>query len=507
MKKFKITIVLTLISLCLALILFIGNKNSTKNFIKYAILVNDEELEEFPEKGLYKVEVNCKNAKCYWDYDNWKLIVKEITGTVNCDISFTSLNKTQLNNHVISLENTTQGKGKLTKEIDKKSLDNANYSIVNMDYTNISGNSVSNQNNKFTTTNTSTQKESINKFIFKESGWYKVCYSIPASSSSGGTLQLNDIYFYTINNTTAIQKSVYSNGSNGETKSACYTYGYVTKNDFVYIKTYFYDQNLSFWFERTNDVEDVNTGYRYQGKDPNNYMLFNNELWRIIGVFDENSHGLEGKKLVKIIKDESIGGLMWDSAKGSDWSKSSLYKLLNNYYYNSTNGTNSGYCYISSNSLGNCNYTYSGISSKYRLMLENVEWNLGKIGELPIEAYENERSGLTYEGNSTKVNGYVGIMYASDYKYSVDSSNCSRTISSYSSNPNCVNNLWLKGLMWTIAIPGTSNYAVGLGAGGNLFQTVTNAAYSIFPTVYLKEDTYIIKGNGSLADPYIIGMD
>ena len=42
-------------------------------------------------------------------------------------------------------------------------------------------------------------------------------------------------------------------------------------------------------------------GYRYEGKNPNNYIWFNNEYWRIIGVFDSASHGLDGKNLVKII--------------------------------------------------------------------------------------------------------------------------------------------------------------------------------------------------------------
>ena len=38
--------------------------------------------------------------------------------------------------------------------------------------------------------------------------------------------------------------------------------------------------------------------YRYIGSVPNNYITFNNETWRIIGVFDER---------IKIIRDESIG--------------------------------------------------------------------------------------------------------------------------------------------------------------------------------------------------------
>ncbi|MFA6778016.1 MAG: hypothetical protein WCR80_06260, partial [Bacilli bacterium] len=49
------------------------------------------------------------------------------------------------------------------------------------------------------------------------------------------------------------------------------------------------------------------TDYRYQGEDPDNFIYFNNELWRIIGVFSDNTHGKTGEKLVKIIRNDSLG--------------------------------------------------------------------------------------------------------------------------------------------------------------------------------------------------------
>ena len=41
-------------------------------------------------------------------------------------------------------------------------------------------------------------------------------------------------------------------------------------------------------------------GYRYEGKNPNNYIWFNNEYWRIIGVFDSATHGQAGKTWLKL---------------------------------------------------------------------------------------------------------------------------------------------------------------------------------------------------------------
>ena len=97
-------------------------------------------------------------------------------------------------------------------------------------------------------------------------------------------------------------------------------------------------------------------GYRYEGKNPNNYIWFNNEYWRIIGVFDSATHGQAGKSLVKIIRDKQIGYQTWDSAGTNNWSTSSLKSLLNDYYYKATDGTNSGKCYGYSNTVtSNCN--------------------------------------------------------------------------------------------------------------------------------------------------------
>ena len=52
-----------------------------------------------------------------------------------------------------------------------------------------------------------------------------------------------------------------------------------------------YITSLSGSTQGTGEVVNEN-GYRYEGKNPNNYIWFNNELWRIIGVFDETSHGV-----------------------------------------------------------------------------------------------------------------------------------------------------------------------------------------------------------------------
>ena len=74
-----------------------------------------------------------------------------------------------------------------------------------------------------------------------------------------------------------------------------------------------YIMGLSGKTQGTGKVVNEN-GYRYEGKNPNNYIWFNNEYWRIIGVFDSASHGVSGKNLVKIIRADVLDGLVWDKS-------------------------------------------------------------------------------------------------------------------------------------------------------------------------------------------------
>ena len=87
-------------------------------------------------------------------------------------------------------------------------------------------------------------------------------------------------------------------------------------------------------------------GYRYVGRNPNNYIEFNNELWRIIGVFD-TEYDTDGDNipdtvapLTKIIRLEFLGKNSFDNKKSgvgssiyqygsNDWSDSQLMMMLN----------------------------------------------------------------------------------------------------------------------------------------------------------------------------------
>ena len=119
------------------------------------------------------------------------------------------------------------------------------------------------------------------------------------------------------------------------------------------------------------------TDYRYIGADPNNYVKFNDELWRIIGVFDTDDGTGKVEKRLKIIRNESIGNYSWDNKDKTtgaestygknEWTDARLNYLLNPGHESETNGGSlywnrkSGTCYKGqNNSTTSCDFTSTG---------------------------------------------------------------------------------------------------------------------------------------------------
>ena len=155
--------------------------------------------------------------------------------------------------------------------------------------------------------------------------------------------------------------------------------------------------------------KDEHEDIRYYGANPNNYVSFNNELWRIIGVID-------GK--IKIIRNESIGNMPWDTSNSNNWDITSLKSYLNEDYYN-------------------------GIDITYRNMILEETYHLGGIGTTVITtstAYNLERGNNVYADNPTSTIQNIGLMYPSDYGYAAGNSCLSTTIDDYSNS--CKNNYW-----------------------------------------------------------------
>ena len=285
--------------------------------------------------------------------------------------------------------------------------------------------------------------------------------------------------------------------------------------------------------------------YRYKGANVNNYVWFNNDMYRIIGVFDDYTHGVTDEYLVKLISANVINDFSWGiysttanissgtySSYKNDWTgtdtgvRANLNTLLNEYFYTKNN---------TSSTYGTCiNWTFGGYTSNYyktkdcsniigyginstsKSYIQEVKWHLkGKSSNAfsKQDFYTCERSGTTTitdcaSGNSggydISTTDYIGLMYASDFLYAsgyYSSADTTKANTGYPMNQN-----WLyKGLEWTITPKSdTNNNAFVVGANGILLQNPTVYGFSVRPTFYLKSSVYINGGDGSFDNPYIL---
>ena len=228
------------------------------------------------------------------------------------------------------------------------------------------------------------------------------------------------------------------------------------------------------------------TEYRYRGASPKNYVTFNNEVWRILGVFptDDGTGKIENR--IKIIKDQSIGNKKWDTGNSNNWARpATLNTELNTTYLNSLDST-------AKSMIGNTKYYLGGYNNNLQIQKDVM--------------YQYER-----KTNGSIPNSWVGklaIMYASDYGYAV-SDECTQNLYNYN-NATCKNNNWLfKGIdEWTLLRFASISYGVfGVGSGGYVSSYgVSDNPYGVRPVLYLISSAKITGGNGTIGSPYTLGL-
>lgn len=498
--------------------LYSSSKNKfVQDGVTYALTLDGASVNTFPAKGMYQVNVECNNAIGKWDYDAWKLYIEDLSSNkITCDIDFTTIEKINLNTYITNLAGQTQGDGQVVNEI--ATIANPTFTKLEQSgYSNLSNDATfpfswDSSNKTWTSTNKEDSTTSTITFNPNSNGYYQICY-VQSSEKN---------YDYA---------RVYKNNSEilnlkgiGNTEFACQYLGNLSTSDTIKV-TYTKDaststgnDNVVFYLQSGNYNENIGSaGIRYEGKNPNNYVWFNNELWRIIGVFDSNSHGLSGQNLVKIIRNELIGGLELNKSSSYDWTQSSLINLLNGAYLNSEDGTDSGYCFSADSILSNCDYTAIGIKETARNMIATVTWYLrGTLSESATagEFYNYERkTGTIFSGRPTETTEKkkIGLIYPSDYGFSVLAGSCARTtnLGDYDS-ATCAGESWLygQGDEWTITpnVSGSNSTFVVQDYGSVYGMSVNGVSYTIRPVLYLDSNVYVIDGSGNQSDPYIIGM-
>ena len=251
-------------------------------------------------------------------------------------------------------------------------------------------------------------------------------------------------------------------------------------------------------------------GVRYKGNNPNNFIWYNGELYRIIGktpvCTEVNTDGTcktwNNNGLVKIIRNDSIGAIKYGS--NSTWMGSNIQNLLNTCYLGKKSSCDS-YCYsYETSAVGLCDYSSDGIdaSDYYGNMIEDVYFNVG-AGD---SAYKTAANYYTQEiATHATSTSKIGLMYASDWGYAIEGFTGILGFDGYPQNSSDKNWLFSNGYEWTMSAYSSSN-PLYVADNGYLNNFSATDGYAARPVLYLKSNVYVVSGTGTKVDPYRIGM-
>ena len=207
---------------------------------------------------------------------------------------------------------------------------------------------------------------------------------------------------------------------------------------------------------------------RYVGRNPSNYVFYNEELWRIIGSYDNK---------IKIIRNSNLGNRKLNTYLDPTWSTSTLKNYLVNTYFPSMTQT------------------------AQDMVEQNSTWYVGKSDNdiVAARAYSDEI-------RETWV-GKIGLLNLYEYLYAAPES-CHNTSGDFYF-PTCAGQDWLRlsssDDMWLMSRDYTNVAGLLVTNQGRAFGNPAWCEYGVFPVVYLKSSVKITGGKGTKTEPYTLG--
>ncbi len=212
--------------------------------------------------------------------------------------------------------------------------------------------------------------------------------------------------------------------------------------------------------------------YTYKGANPNNYIKFNNELWRIISV---DSDGI-----IKIMRAQSIGDQSWERSESKEWATASLNTYFNGTYYNS-------------------------LTSTAKSQIVSRDFSVGKIPRT-----NNDLNNQINLENSAKWNGKIALPTASEYLRANSNKSACETMTLFNNNDICKNTnlMFTSNYQWWTITPriDRSNTAYRINSDGHISDgaNIATNRYDIRPAIYISSRTKLISGTGTQSNPYTI---
>ena len=265
------------------------------------------------------------------------------------------------------------------------------------------------------------------------------------------------------------------------------------------------------------------TEYRYRGGDSvvKNYVTFNNETWRIIGIIPTEDTDGNVEYRFKIIRNESIDTKYWNECEPNgngyycigiikyfnNWTTATLNEYLNSDYYNALNNDAKNMIGTTKYYLGG--YSDSNITSDTMWQYERkkvngtdctIEVSANTIKQIGTQCYYFRDNEIMQSDANKK----IVLMYASDYGYGA-SKECTSNLGNYNS-ANCkTTNNWLDRSLdeWLLS-PDSITYGEALIVqNSEVFSDVVNInEFATRPTLTLSSKVQISGGEGTSDSQY-----
>ena len=262
--------------------------------------------------------------------------------------------------------------------------------------------------------------------------------------------------------------------------------------------------------------------YIYKGASPDNYVNFNNELWRIVS--------LENDGTMKIIKKQALAKHVFDAAnnRSSEYCNSSangcnVWGSNATTYDKNKNKVTAISDTYSSNSVYelptkeasmteylNSEY-YNNLTAIAKNKVDNHYFNVGTV----IGNNEDNLQTNILNEEKYKWQGNIGLLNVTDYVKASTNTICTN-VYNYSNNNSCYNNSenhnWLfdsssNSPRFINGLGGTRANVWGINTASGAIGAATTAtsSFGVRPVIYLKNSVSIISGKGTDTEPYNLG--
>ena len=262
--------------------------------------------------------------------------------------------------------------------------------------------------------------------------------------------------------------------------------------------------------------------YTYRGANPNNYVTFNEEQWRIISVNTEDN-------TIKIVRNAVLSDRTFDTSSNGRY---------DGQYCNDSSGCN---IYGSSSTLYDANLSpittlaievegttyqlpnkesemstylngeyYNGLNTEAKEMVkQDAIYKVGVLNQNNSQTTSTDVSQV----NAAKWKGKVALIDATEYVRASTNSSCTG-IGAYWNSSSCYNNnsshnwMYLNDVWWTMSPYSISysSFVWNVYSSGTITSDIASTSTGVRPVVTLSPDIKITGGDGSSTNAYQLSL-